>query len=178
TDNVQTYLETASDGVWTQGAGSDFQGGTGNGAKGSAGVAQAVSSAEGAVTYVEASFANQAGLQTARIDSGSGPVELTPQNAATAISQAEFVHPDSNDMALDLTSIYGTEAPGAYPLVLATYEIVCGSGYDEQTAGAVRSFLNVAAGPGQEGLTDVGYVPLPDDMRTRLTSAIDAVTAG
>ncbi len=178
TDNFQTYLEAASDGVWTKGAGSDFQGGTGNGAKGSAGVAQAVSAAAGAITYVEASFADQSGLQTARIDSGAGPVELTPQNAATAISQAEFAHPGSNDLALDLTSIYGTEAPGAYPLVLATYEIVCGSGYEADTAGAVQSFLRVAAGPGQEGLAELGYVPLPDSIRARLTTAIDAIAAG
>ncbi len=178
TDNFQTYLETASDGVWTQGAGSDFVGGVGNGSKGSAGVAQAVSSAEGSITYVEASFATQSGLQTARIDSGAGPVELTPQTAATAISQVEFVNPGSNDLAMDLTSIYGTEEPGAYPLVLATYEIVCGSGYDEQTAGAVKAFLNVAAGPGQKGLADIGYVPLPDDLRSTLTDAIDSITAG
>ncbi|QDQ99057.1 phosphate ABC transporter substrate-binding protein PstS [Tomitella fengzijianii] len=178
TDNFQTYLEAASDGVWTKGAGSDFVGGVGNGSKGSAGVAQAVSAAEGSITYVEASFATQSGLQSAQIDSGAGPVELTPENAATAISQVEFVEPGGNDMAMDLTSIYGTEAPGAYPLVLATYEIVCGSGYDEQTAGAVKSFLKVAAGPGQRGLADIGYVPLPDDLRARLTGAIDSITAG
>lgn len=177
TDNVQTYLETASDGVWTGGAGSDFVGGVGNGAKGSAGVAQAVSAAEGAITYVEASFATQSGLQTAEIDSGAGPVELSADTAGTAISQAEFVHPDGHDMALDLTSIYGTDAPGAYPLVLATYEIVCGAGYDQPTADAVSTFLEVAAGPGQEGLAELGYVPLPDDIKTKLTGAIDAITA-
>lgn len=44
TDNFQKYLETASAGAWTTGAGSDFTGGIGEGAKGSAGVAQAVAS--------------------------------------------------------------------------------------------------------------------------------------
>ncbi|KDQ03311.1 hypothetical protein EN35_03890 [Rhodococcus qingshengii] len=42
TDNFQKYLDAASNGAWTSGAGSDFTGGVGEGAKGSAGVAQAV----------------------------------------------------------------------------------------------------------------------------------------
>lgn len=47
TDNFQQYLTAASNGAWTTGAGSDFTGGIGEGAKGSAGVAQAVASAPG-----------------------------------------------------------------------------------------------------------------------------------
>ncbi len=90
TDNFQQYLEAASNGAWTAGAGSDFTGGVGEGAKGSAGVAQAVSGAPGSITYVEKSFADQNRLSTAQIDTGSGPVELTEETAAKAIEGAEF----------------------------------------------------------------------------------------
>ncbi len=71
-DNFQQYLEASSKGAWTQGAGSDFKGGVGEGAKGSAGVAQAVASAPGSITYVEKSFADQQKLPAAQIDTGSG----------------------------------------------------------------------------------------------------------
>src|SRR5699024_11887811 len=76
TDNFQQYLSVAAPQVWDRGAGSDFVGGVGNGAKGSAGVAQAVGAAPGSITYVEQSFADQAGLAIARHANGSGPVEV------------------------------------------------------------------------------------------------------
>lgn len=177
TDNFQNYLSVAAPAEWDHGAGSDFAGGVGNGAKGSAGVAQAVGAAEGSITYVEQSFADQAGLDIARIDNGAGPVELTSETAGAAIAAAEFVSPDGKDMTLDLTSIYGTDAADAYPLVLATYEVVCGTGYDADTAKAVTAFLTVAAGPGQQGLAELGYVPLPEPMRDALTASIDAISA-
>lgn len=176
TDNFQTYLQTASQGVWTKGAGSDFAGGTGNGSKGSAGVAQAVSTSQGSISYVEESFANQAKLQVAQLKTGDSTVPLTSATAAKAIEGATFVQPGTNNLALDLTSIYGTSEPGAYPLVLATYEVVCGKGYDAPTATAVKSFLTVAANQGQQGLDELGYVPLPDAMKSTLLNTINAIS--
>jgi len=178
TDNFQQYLEVASGGAWTSGAGSDFTGGVGEGAKGSAGVAQAVSGSPNSITYVEKSFADQNGLSIAQIDNGSGPVELTEETAGKAIEGAEFVPASEGDLTLDLSSIFGSTEAGAYPLVLATYEIVCSAGYDTDTALAVKSFLTSAANEGQEGLAEQGYVPLPDTFKTRLTESIDASAAG
>ncbi|WP_241385648.1 phosphate ABC transporter substrate-binding protein PstS [Rhodococcus sp. CH91] len=178
TDNFQQYLEVASGGAWTSGAGSDFTGGVGEGAKGSAGVAQAVSGSPNSITYVEKSFADQNGLSIAQIDNGSGPVELTEETAGKAIEGAEFVPASEGDLTLDLSSIFGSTEAGAYPLVLATYEIVCSAGYDTDTALAVKSFLTSAANEGQEGLAEQGYVPLPDTFKTRLTESIDAIAAG
>ncbi|MXQ74709.1 phosphate ABC transporter substrate-binding protein PstS [Rhodococcus rhodochrous] len=178
TDNFQQYLETASNGAWTSGAGSDFTGGVGEGAKGSAGVAQAVAGSPNSITYVEKSFADQNNLSIAKIDNGSGPVELTEETAGKAIEGAEFVPASEGDLTLDLSSIFGSSEEGAYPLVLATYEIVCSAGYDADTAAAVKSFLISAANEGQEGLSEQGYVPLPDAFKTRLTESIDAIAAG
>ncbi|WP_068165352.1 phosphate ABC transporter substrate-binding protein PstS [Rhodococcus phenolicus] len=175
TDNFQKYLETASAGAWTTGAGSDFTGGIGEGAKGSAGVAQAVASTPGSVTYVESSFATQNNLNVAQIDTGSGPVELSEESAGKAIEGAAFASTGGGDLTLDLSSIYGTTEAGAYPLVLATYEIVCSGGYDADTSAAVKSFLTSAANEGQEGLSEQGYVPLPDSFKTKLTESINAI---
>ena len=82
TDNFQKYLDAASNGAWTSGAGSDFTGGVGEGAKGSAGVAQAVATAPGSITYVEKSFADQNKLSVAEINTGSEAVALTNDTAA------------------------------------------------------------------------------------------------
>ena len=174
TDNFQKYLGTAAPQTWTKGAGKEFQGGAGEGAQKSAGVVQAVQATAGAIGYVEKGFASQAGLPMAQIDTGSGAVELTDASAAKAIEGAKFAA-EGNDLALDLNSIYGTTAAGAYPLVLATYEIVCSKGYAPETAAAVKSFLTVAANDGQGGLSAAGYSPLPDAFKARLLTAVDAI---
>lgn len=174
TDNFQKYLSTAAPQTWTKGEGKEFQGGAGEGAQKSAGVVQAVQATPGSIGYVEKGFATQAGLAMAAIDTGSGPVELTDDSAGMAIAGAKFAA-DGNDLVLDLKSIYGTTEAGAYPLVLATYEIVCSKGYPAETAEAVKSFLTVAANDGQAGLSAAGYSPLPEAFKQRLLTAVGAI---
>jgi len=135
---------------------------------------QAVQATPGAIGYVEKGFADQAGVAKAQIDSGAGAVELTDDSAKKAIDAAKFAA-EGNDLALDLNSIYATKEAGAYPLVLATYEIVCSKGYDADTADAVKSFLTVASNQGQANLSAAGYVPLPDAFKQRLATSIEAI---
>ncbi len=174
TDNVQKYLETAGKGSWTQGTGKKFTGGVGSGAEKSAGVAQATKGTVGAITYVELSYAQDSGLGIARIDNGGGPVELTNDSVGRAIEGAT-IKGTGNDLVIDLNSIYGSTTPGAYPLLLATYEIVCSKGYDADTAKAVKAFLTVAATHGQSNLSDAGYAPLPTAFQEKLLTAIKAI---
>jgi phosphate ABC transporter phosphate-binding protein len=174
TDNVQKYLTAAAPQSWTKGVGTEFQGGVGEGATKSAGVIQAVRTTPGAIGYVEKGFADQAGMPYAQIDTGNGVVPLTNDTASNAINAARFVA-SGNDLVLDLNPMYGTKDPHAYPLVLATYEIVCSGGYDSDTSRAIKSFLAVAADNGQSGLSSAGYVPLPDKVKERLVTAINAV---
>lgn len=175
TDNFQKYLAAAAPEAWTKGDGSEFNGGAGEGAQKSSGVVQAVQATPGSIGYVEKGFAQQAGLPYAQIDSGAGAVELTDDTAAKAIDAAKFAA-EGNDLTLDLNSLYGSQEPGAYPLVLATYEIVCSKGYDADTAAAVKSFLTVAANEGQADLSAAGYVPLPNAFKERLLTSIDAIS--
>jgi phosphate transport system substrate-binding protein len=174
TDNVQKYLTAAAPQSWTRGVGTEFQGGVGEGAAKSAGVVQAVRATSGAIGYVEKGFADQAGVPYAQIDTGNGVVPLTNDTASNAIKTAGFVA-DGNDLVLDLDSMYAAQQPGTYPLVLATYEIVCSKGYNSDTTTAIKSFLTVAANNGQAGLTSAGYVPLPDKVKERLVTAINAM---
>jgi phosphate transport system substrate-binding protein len=174
TDNFQKYLGAAAPESWTKGAGSEFQGGAGEAAPKSAGVVRAVRATPGAIGYVEKGFAQQAGVSYAQIDSGAGAVELTDDSAKKAIDVANIAA-EGNDLTLDLNSLYNTKEPGAYPLVLATYEIVCSKGYDADTAAAVKSFLTVAANQGQAGLSAAGSIPLPDAFKERLVKSIDAI---
>jgi phosphate transport system substrate-binding protein len=174
TDNFQKYLTAAAPQTWTKGAGKEFQGGAGEGAAKSAGVVQAVQATAGAIGYVEKSPAAAANLPFAQIDSGAGAVALTDDSTKAAVGDAKF-KADGMDLALDLDALYATKAAGAYPLMLATYEIVCSKGYDADTSAAVKSFLTVAANQGQANLSAAGFVPLPDAFKERLLKSVDAI---
>ena len=174
TDNLQKYLTVAAPQSWTQGVGTRFQGGAGQGASSASGVIEAVRATPGTIGYVEKGYADQAGLPYTQIDTGHGAVPLTSDTARNGVNAANFVA-TGNDLVLDLDSIYGTHEANAYPFVLATYEIVCSAGYDADTAAAIKSFLTVAAGDGQAGLSAGGYVPLPDKVKERLVAAINAM---
>ncbi len=173
-DNFQRFLAAAASDAWTLDHSSDWAGGTGEGANGSSGVAQAVSATPGSITYVEKGFADQERLGVAAVDFGNGPVELSSETAGAAIDTAEFSG-EGNDLVIDIDALYASGVENSYPLVLATYEIVCSKGYDAETSAAVKSFLNSAANEGQQGLEQAGYVPLPESFKARLVTAINAI---
>ncbi|WP_328605168.1 phosphate ABC transporter substrate-binding protein PstS [Amycolatopsis sp. NBC_00345] len=175
TDNFQKYLGAAAKDVWTQGAGKKFNGGVGNGASGSNGVATAVKAADGAITYVEGAFAKD-GITPALIDSGSGGVQLTGENVAKSLDTAKFLHDGTNDLALDLNGIYASNIPGAYPLLLTTYEIVCSKYSDANTAKAIKAFLTTAATTGQQQVSSQGYVPIPQSLQDKVLTAVKAIS--
>jgi phosphate transport system substrate-binding protein len=174
TDNFQKYLAAAAPQSWTKGAGKEFQGGAGEGAQKSSGVVQAIQATPGSIGYVEKSPAAAAGLKNAQIDSGAGAVALTDDATKQAVAAAKF-KAEGMDLTLDLNALYASKAAGVYPLMLATYEIVCSKGYDADTAAAAKSFLTVSANQGQANLSTAGYVPLPDSFKERLLKSVDAI---
>ena len=174
TDNFQKYLGAAAPQSWTKGAGKEFQGGAGEGAQKSSGVVQAIQATPGSIGYVEKSPAAAAGLKNAEIDSGAGAVALTDDSTKAAVAAAK-VKGDGMDLTLDLNALYASKEAGSYPMMLATYEIVCSKGYDADTAAAVKSFLTVSANQGQANLSAAGYVPLPDSFKERLLKSVDAI---
>ena len=138
-DNFQRYLDTASNGAWGKGAGKKFNGGVGEGAKGNDGAAAAVKSTEGSITYVEWSFAQAQHLMMAKVVTSAGPdpVAISTDSVGKTISGAWFIR-EGNDLALDTISFYRPNQPGSYPIVLATYEIVCSKYPDTQVGTAVK----------------------------------------
>ena len=59
--------------------------------------------------------------------------------------------------------------------MLATYEIVCSKYPDADTGKAVKAFLLATIGPGQQGLADNGYIPVPADFLAKLSTAVNAI---
>ena len=177
TDNFQKYLTAASNGAWEKGAGKTFNGGTGEGAKGNEGTSAAITSTPGSVTYNEWSFAKNQGLSIAQIITSAGPdpVTLSVDSVGKSIAGVK-IKGEGNDLVLDTSTFYKPTEVGAYPIVLGTYSVVCSKYPDSDVAPAVKAFLSVALGKGQEGLTDNGYIPVPDSFKSKLTAAINAIS--
>jgi phosphate transport system substrate-binding protein len=177
TDNFQKYLDTASNGAWGKGAGKAFNGGVGEGAKGNDGTSAAIKATEGSITYNEWSFAQAQHLNMAKIVTSAGPdaVAISADSVGKTISGAS-ISGQGNDLVLDTTSFYKPKQPGSYPIVLATYEIVCSKYPDSQVGTAVKAFLQSTIGAGQNGLGDNGYIPIPDSFKSRLSTAVNAIT--
>jgi phosphate transport system substrate-binding protein len=176
-DNFQRYLDAASNGAWGKGTGKTFNGGVGKGANGSDGTSSAVQATEGSITYNEWSFARAKKLSMAKIITSAGPdpVVISADSVSKTIAGAA-VTGQGNDMVLDTVTFYSPTEPGAYPIVLATYEIVCSKYPDSQIGTAVKAFLQSTIGAGQKGLADNGYIPVPDAWNMWLRRAVDAIT--
>jgi phosphate transport system substrate-binding protein len=136
-------------------------------------VASAVKSTPGALAYVELSFAENSDLSMAKIKNGAGEyTELTGESAGKTIAGAKITG-TGNDLKMDID--YATTEPGAYPIVLVTYEITCSKGAPK--AATIKGFLTyTSSAGGQQQLTDLGYAPLPDSIRTKVATAVASIS--
>ena len=175
TDNFQKYLAAAGGGNFTGAMGKAFSGGVGEGQAKSAGVQQAVKATDGGIAYIEYSYAKDANLGVAKVKTGGDPVELTAENAGKALAAATLVG-TGNDLTLKLD--YTTSSPGADPIVLVTYEIVCSKGLDATKTGILKSFLSyLSSSAGQSAISSIGYGSLPPDLVAKVTATIAAISA-
>ncbi|MFA1550807.1 phosphate ABC transporter substrate-binding protein PstS [Actinomadura chokoriensis] len=175
TDNFTNYLHTVVPKIWTWEKAKKWPNSTGQGAAKSDGVTSQVKSTEGAISYVEMSYATNNKLQTAKVKNGAGEyAELSPDSASKAVAGAQVVG-TGNDVALKID--YSTKEAGAYPIVLVTYEIACEKGLPAEQAGFVKSFLTyTASADGQKILTEHGYAPLPENVLTKVQTSVKALS--
>jgi phosphate transport system substrate-binding protein len=176
TQNFERYLAANDPADFTSKPDKDSSkaGFTGQGKTGSQGVQQAIGSTDGAIGYVEWSFAVSGNLDTAKVNSGGGPVELTADSAGAAVSAAEVASNGGQDLTLKLD--YATKTAGAYPIILVTYEIVCSKYADAKVGSLVKSFLTYTAGDGQSVLKDLGYAPLPASIQAKVQAAVASIS--
>ncbi len=170
TDNFTKYLTAA--GGWTFDGGKAWSAPGGTAAQGNDGVGKAVATTAGSIGYVEWGYAKDNNLSIAQIDNGGGAVELTAESAAKAIGAATVVG-TGNDLALKID--YATKVPGAYPVVLVTYEIVCSAGNGDKAA-LLKSFLGYTSTDGQASLVGVGAAPLPAEIQAKVIKAVQGLS--
>ncbi|MBN0974923.1 MULTISPECIES: phosphate ABC transporter substrate-binding protein PstS [Gordonia] len=180
TDNFQRFLENSAPADWPYEHSKEFAPkGVGSGASKSTGVGDTVKKTPGSITYVEWGFATENDLGVAQIDFGAGPVTLNAESAGNALESLAFADPASKDLVVDTDALFASKAPGAYPLLLTPYSIVCSAGYeDEATSQTLKDAFTAVLNDGQAGLEEIGYVPVPDAFKTKLQGTIDSLSGG
>jgi phosphate transport system substrate-binding protein len=170
TDNFTKFLAATAGRDWSFGSGSAWSAPGGIAVKGSNRVVAVIERTEGAIGYVEASYARFHELPTARVGNAAGKfAALTEAAAGITVAGARITGKGGD---LQLAVDYGTKAAGAYPIVLVTYEVVCKTG----TPPLAKSFLAYAASPaGQASATRLGYAPLPEALRVKVAAAVAAL---
>ena len=178
TENFTDYLHAAAPEDWPQRASQAWPGEyAAENAKGTSGVVATATATEGAVTYADASAVGDLGTVALRV--GGDHVGPSPEAAARAVEASSPVAGrGEHDMAVEVDR--RTTEPGAYPLVLVSYHIVC-SRYDSRdTARLVRDFESyVVSEAGQEAAADAaGSAPLSEALRRKARAAVDSVAPG
>ncbi|GAB3156980.1 phosphate ABC transporter substrate-binding protein PstS [Micromonospora sonneratiae] len=175
TDNFTAFLSKTAEADWTFGKAKAWKAPGGTGAKGSDGVASAVKQADGAIGYVEWSYAENSALKTAKIGNGAGEfAALTAESAGKAVAGAKLTG-EGDDLKMSID--YNTKEAGAYPIVLVTYEIVCSKGVPADKLPLLKGFLtHAASSAGQAELTELGYAPLPESVRTKVEAAVKNIS--
>ncbi len=174
TDNFTKYLTAVAPDIWKFEGGKLWTAPGGQGGTKSDGVTTLIKQSKGSIGYIEMSFAENAGLSTAKIQNGAGEfTELSADTASKTLAGAQIVG-SGNDLALKID--YSTKTPGAYPIVLVTYEIACESGLEGDEGKFVKSFLTYTASEqGQNALKGLGYAPIPTELATKVRASVAAI---
>jgi phosphate transport system substrate-binding protein len=139
---------------------------------GSNGVAGYVSQdyGEGAITYVEYSYALKAGFPVAKVLNKAGYyVQPTADSVAVALLQAKINTDKSSDAYLTqiLDGVYNNPDPRTYPISSYSYMIVptgVGGVFTAKKGATLGAFAHYMLCEGQQQAADLGYSPLPMNL--------------
>jgi phosphate transport system substrate-binding protein len=159
--------------IWTRGLTSQFPTPpNGKAQNGSLGVAGYVSQdyGEGAITYVEYSYAVKSGFPVAKVLNAAGYyIEPTAPSVAVALLQAQINNdagsPDYLTQILD--GVYNNGDPRTYPLSSYSYLIVptqVAGIFTAEKGRTLGGFAEYVLCEGQQSATALGYSPLPMNL--------------
>ena len=178
TENFTEYLEAAAPEAWTHGAVETWPVSGTQSAQGTSGVVQLAQSTEGTIVYADASQIGELG--TVSVGVGEEFVELSPEAAAQIVDVSDPAE-SATEKRLTIDLDRDTTESGTYPIVLISYTLACDTYDDAADAANVKGLLTyIASEEGQQRAAEpsvAGSAPISEDLRTRVMSAVDSITA-
>lgn len=146
----------------------------GEAVEGNEGVAAQVKVSEGALGFVELSYAQQSNLATAALRNIAGAF-VRPDSGSLARTATELL---STARADTLHGLVGARDAGAYPVAAIT-RLVVDKALGDATRGAhFLAFARWALRDGARSATALGYAPLPPGELRRQLARLDSLAPG
>jgi phosphate transport system substrate-binding protein len=139
------------------------------GAKGNEGVTAQILQTEGALGYVEYGYAKQQNLKMAALENKAGKyVEPSAEAAAKTLAAVEL--PENLVKFID-----DPEGESSYPIVSYTWIMAYKQYESADKAKALKDVLKWGLADGQKFSDQLGYVPLPPEVVTKVTAAVETI---
>jgi phosphate transport system substrate-binding protein len=155
--------------TWALEPGKSVEWGVGIGAKGNEGVTAQIQQTKGSIGYTEFSYAKENKLSMASVQNKGGEfIVPSPESAAKALTGVTI----PEDFAV---SVPDPEAKDAYPIVSLTWLLFYENYPDQAKVDMIKNFMKWSAKEGKAAVTDLGYIPLPDDVSAKAMTAVDTI---
>jgi phosphate transport system substrate-binding protein len=144
---------------------------TGTKSKGNEGVTAAILSTPGSIGYIEYGYAKSQKMPMATLENKSGKfVQASTASGQAALASAAL----PEDM---IVWAKDPEVPEAYPIVTYTW-LICYKKYpSKDKVQAVQDLVKYGLTEGQKDAETLGYIPLPDAVVAKATTALQSLGA-
>ena len=175
TQNFVSYFKDVTPDNWTYDLSENWPNEVGQGAKGTSGVISTVKQADGTIGYAD--FSQVGDLGTVAVKVGDKYKEISAEAGSKVIGDSKQDDTVKGDNRIVIKINHATEAEGAYPIVLVSYDIVCPAYKDTKQAEFAKAWLTyVTSDEGQKAAQDAaGTAPLPSSLKSEITKSIEAI---
>lgn len=139
--------------------------------KGNEGVTTSLKQTPGSIGYVEFGYADKAKLSMASLENKSGKfIKPSIASAQAALAAVEF--PPSL-----IAFLPDPEGEDSWPIVTYTWIIAYKTYDDSAKMEAFKDLIKYCLTTGQESSEQLGYIPLPEAVTSKVTAALDNISA-
>ncbi|MEG4170841.1 MULTISPECIES: phosphate ABC transporter substrate-binding protein PstS [unclassified Microcoleus] len=152
------------------GDGKTVQWPVGVGAKGNEGVTAQLLQTVGSIGYVEYGYAKNNNLKFASLENKAGTFVVPNDESA---SQALATVPLPENLRAFIEDPEGAQS---YPIVTYTWMLVPKTVTDPNKAKTIEAMVEYGLNEGQKVSSELGYVPLPQNVREKVAAAADGIS--
>ncbi|MBW4670716.1 MAG: phosphate ABC transporter substrate-binding protein PstS [Cyanomargarita calcarea GSE-NOS-MK-12-04C] len=142
----------------------------GVGAKGNEGVTAQVGQTQGSIGYLEYGYAKQNNLKFAALENKAGNFIVSSDQSAAKTLEAVTLPENLRAFISD------PEGADSYPIVSYSWILAYKKYPDAAKAKAVEAMIEYGLTEGQKQAAELGYVPLPAAVVTKVAAAADAIS--
>ncbi len=144
--------------------------GTFLGAKGNEGITSQILQAAGSIGYIEYGYAKNNNVKFASLQNKAGTF-VVPSDESASAALATVPLPE------DLRAfIEDPEGATSYPIVTYTWMLVPKKVADPNKAKVIEAMVEYGLTEGQKVSAELGYVPLPQNVREKVAAAADGIS--